>query len=67
MTDDVSIAGLALKTHTFGVALIESVDFSDDSIPFDGLMGLAQSVRTQDTFSLPRNDLVLRHFLNNKL
>ncbi|KAG6850695.1 hypothetical protein H0H93_009853 [Arthromyces matolae] len=43
VTDDVSIAGLALTTHTFGVANVESVDFSDDSTPFDGLMGLAQS------------------------
>ena len=44
VTDDVSIAGLALKAHTFGVANTESVDFSSDTVPFDGLMGLAQSV-----------------------
>lgn len=44
VTDDVSVAGLALKAHTFGVATQESVDFSSDQTPFDGLMGLAQSV-----------------------
>ncbi|KAG6898201.1 hypothetical protein C0992_003313 [Termitomyces sp. T32_za158] len=53
VTDDVSIAGLALKTHTFGVALIESVDFSDDSTPFDGLMGLAQSTLSQQQTLTP--------------
>ena len=31
VTDDVSIAGLDLKAHTFGVALVESVDFSADT------------------------------------
>lgn len=45
ITDNLAIAGLQLNTHTFGVATTESVDFSDDSTPFDGLMGLAQSVR----------------------
>lgn len=45
ITDNLAVAGLALNTHTFGVATAESVDFSSDSVPFDGLMGLAQSVR----------------------
>lgn len=44
VTDDIVVAGLALKAHTFGVATTESVEFSDNSTPFDGLMGLAQSV-----------------------
>ena len=42
--DDINLAGLALKAHSFGVANVESVEFSDNSTPFDGLMGLAQSV-----------------------
>ena len=46
VTDNVNIAGLQLNTHTFGVALLESVQFSSDSVAFDGLMGLAQSVIT---------------------
>jgi hypothetical protein len=43
--DNIAVAGLSLPAHTFGVANVESVDFSSDAIPFDGLMGLAQSVR----------------------
>lgn len=46
ITDNINVAGLALNAHTFGVATQESVDFSADTVPFDGLMGLAQSVRT---------------------
>ncbi len=38
------MAGLSLDAHTFGVATDETVDFSADTTPFDGLMGLAQSV-----------------------
>ncbi|KAH8100901.1 acid protease [Cristinia sonorae] len=43
VTDDLDIAGLVLNAHTFGVATLESVEFSGDSTSFDGLMGLAQS------------------------
>ena len=43
IADNVSIAGLALDQHVFGVALLESQDFSNDTTKFDGLMGLAQS------------------------
>ena len=44
VTDNVVIAGLALNKHTFGVAYRESLDFADDAIPYDGLMGLALTV-----------------------
>ena len=44
IADNIAIANLQLDQHTFGVATIESVDFLDNSTPFDGLMGLAQSV-----------------------
>ncbi|CAL1717130.1 unnamed protein product [Somion occarium] len=47
ITDDINVAGLDLKAHTFGVAAVESVDFSSDQTPFDGLMGLAQSTLSQ--------------------
>lgn len=40
--DDLIIAGLDLKNHTMGVVTKESSDFSDNSVPFDGLMGLAK-------------------------
>jgi hypothetical protein len=46
ITDNVKIATLPLKQHTFGVAQVESVDFSSNTTPFDGLMGLAKSVRS---------------------
>jgi len=50
VTDDVEIAGLSLPQHTFGVANVETEDFSSDQTPFDGLMGLAQSsLSTQQT------------------
>ncbi|KAK0450069.1 acid protease [Armillaria borealis] len=42
-TDDVTIAGLLLQGHNFGIAEVESVDFASDSTEFDGLIGLAQS------------------------
>jgi hypothetical protein len=51
--DDISVAGLALKAHTFGVATTESVDFSSDSTPFDGLMGLAQSTLSEQRTPTP--------------
>ena len=44
VNDNIVVAGLALNGHTFGVANTESTDFSSDDTPFDGLMGLAQSV-----------------------
>ena len=41
VSDDVSIAGLALKNQVFGVALVEPSDSPNPH--FDGLMGLAKS------------------------
>jgi len=51
--DDISVAGLQLKAHTFGVATKESIDFSDNSTPFDGLMGLAQSTLSEQKTATP--------------
>jgi len=51
--DDITIAGLTLSGHTFGVANVESVQFSDNSIPYDGLMGLAQSTLSQQQTLTP--------------
>jgi len=55
--DDISIAGLVLKAHTFGVAATESVDFSGDTTPFDGLMGLAQSTLSEQRTPTPIESL----------
>jgi hypothetical protein len=50
--DNVGIAGLQLNAHTFGVTSEETVQFSSDTVAFDGLMGLAQSVsRLVDTIN----------------
>jgi len=53
VSDDVNVAGLALVNHTFGVAEQETVDFSDSSVPFDGLMGLAQSTLSEQKALTP--------------
>lgn len=57
VTDNVAIAGLQLNTHTFGVANTESVQFSSDSTPFDGLMGLAQSALSEQGVDTPVESL----------
>ncbi|CAO1622302.1 unnamed protein product [Jaminaea pallidilutea] len=41
--DTLYIGDFSLKDRTFGLATTESTDFSDESVPFDGLMGLAKS------------------------
>lgn len=40
--DKLKIAGMTLKNHSMAIITKESTDFSDNSVPFDGLMGLAQ-------------------------
>ncbi|KLO12797.1 acid protease [Schizopora paradoxa] len=57
ITDNVNIAGLALNKHTFGVATVESVQFSADTTTFDGLMGVAQSTLSQQGVSTPVQSL----------
>ncbi|KAI0058780.1 acid protease [Artomyces pyxidatus] len=57
ITDNVAIAGLQLNAHTFGVANTESVDFSSDQVPFDGLMGLAQSTLSEQQTLTPVESL----------
>lgn len=48
--DNVNMAGLQLNAHTFGVVNEETSQFSSNTVSFDGLMGLAQSVsRPVDT------------------
>ncbi|WVO19794.1 uncharacterized protein IAS62_001084 [Cryptococcus decagattii] len=41
--DTITVAGMTLDSHPIGVTLQESVQFADDKVPFDGLMGLAMS------------------------
>ncbi|KAJ1025468.1 hypothetical protein NDA13_004278 [Ustilago tritici] len=41
--DDMEIASLNLASYTFAVTKQESSDFADETVPFDGLLGLARS------------------------
>jgi len=55
ITDDVTIAGLTLSGHNFGVAQLETVDFTNAS--FDGLMGSAISTLSQQQVLTPVESL----------
>ena len=50
--DVMTIAGNTI-TQPFGVALQESVEFSASTVPFDGLVGLAQSVLSEEGVPTP--------------
>jgi len=56
--DNLKIGNFSLPGHTFGVADLESVQFADNSVPFDGLMGLAQSRLSQQGALTPPEALV---------
>ncbi|KAG5634385.1 hypothetical protein H0H81_002148 [Sphagnurus paluster] len=45
--DTLVIAGLKLPNYRFGVARVESGEFTPDYIPFDGLAGLAKATISQ--------------------
>jgi hypothetical protein len=55
--DNVVIAGLPLTKHVFGVASLESIEFSSNQTPFDGLMGLAKSSLSQQQTPTPIESL----------
>ncbi|KAK2460906.1 hypothetical protein APHAL10511_007376 [Amanita phalloides] len=57
VTDDLAFAGFSLRKHRFGVANQESVQFSDNSVPSDGLMGLAKSTLSQQKNLTPVESL----------
>ncbi|CAE6456844.1 unnamed protein product [Rhizoctonia solani] len=57
ITDDVVIAGLKLPAHTFGAASVESVEFSSNDTPFDGLVGLAKSTLSNQKVDTPPESL----------
>lgn len=58
--DNVNIAGLELMNHTFGVTTTESVQFASDATAFDGIMGLAHSVRSSSWVGVFRTHLVVQ-------
>ncbi|KAF5367125.1 hypothetical protein D9758_003998 [Tetrapyrgos nigripes] len=49
--DYVTIAGLSLQGHKFGIATAESDAFTGDDVPFDGILGLAKSKYSPQTIS----------------
>lgn len=67
ITDNVVLAGLPLNDHTFGVATTESDDFSSDDIPFDGLMGLAQSTLSEQGVLTPIESLASQGTLSEAI
>jgi len=67
ITDDIVVAGLTLKAHTFGVATQETADFSADTVPFDGLMGLAQSTLSQQKTLTPVESLAQQGLISDAI
>ncbi|KAJ7062712.1 acid protease [Mycena amicta] len=65
--DDISIAGLSLKAHTFGVAITESDEFAKDSVPFDGLMGLAKSTLSNQRVPTPVEALASQGLISSAI
>jgi len=53
VNDNVLFGNLVLGNHTFGTAKKESVDFSDNSVPFDGLVGLGLSSLSEQGVPTP--------------
>lgn len=66
ISDNVNIAGLALAQHTFGVALVESQDFTNGSV-FDGLMGLAQSPLSNQGVLTPVDSLAKQGLISKAI
>ncbi|EPT01339.1 hypothetical protein FOMPIDRAFT_1023268 [Fomitopsis schrenkii] len=67
VSDNVNIAGLALDNHTFGVANVESTDFSADTVPFDGLMGLALSTLSEEGVDTPPESLAKQGLIDEAI
>lgn len=65
ITDNVNLAGLALNTHTFGVAQQETVQFTGAS--FDGLMGLAQSTLSEQKTLTPVESLAQNGLISDAI
>ncbi len=65
VTDNVVIAGLNLSGHTFGVATIETEDFSGNRTIFDGIMGLSHSTLSQQKTLTPVESLTKAGLIKN--
>ncbi|KAF9648814.1 acid protease [Thelephora ganbajun] len=67
VSDNLNIAGLALVKHVFGVALVESQDFSGNATKFDGLMGLAQSTLSNQRVLTPVESLAKQGLISEAI
>jgi len=67
ISDNINVAGLALDKHVFGVALVESADFSGDTTKFDGLMGLAKSSLSNQGVLTPVEALAKQGLINEAI
>lgn len=67
VSDNLNVAGLALDKHVFGVALVESVDFSGDTTKFDGLMGLAKSTISNQSVPTPVESLAKQGLISEAI
>jgi len=67
VTDNVVIGNFSLPAHTFGVANNESVQFSSNTVPLDGLMGLAQSTLSQQKVLTPIESMQQAGLMQNAI
>ncbi|KIJ32489.1 hypothetical protein M422DRAFT_35793 [Sphaerobolus stellatus SS14] len=63
--DNIAIAGMSLNNHTFGIAQVESSDFT--GADFDGLMGLAQSGLSNQGVPTPVESLALQGLISEAI
>jgi len=62
-----TVAGLTLTAHSMGVATQESDDFASDSVPFDGLVGLAQSTLSEQGVLTPVESLAQQGLISEAI
>jgi len=67
ISDNLNIAGLALDKHVFGVALVESEQFSGNTTKFDGLMGLAKSILSNQSVLTPVESLAKQGLISEAI
>jgi len=65
--DNVVIDGLSLPDHTFGVANVQSSDFSAFAIPYEGLMGLGLSSGSEQGVAQPVDALASQGLIKDAI
>jgi len=67
ITDNVTIAGLNLSQHRFGVATSETKEFSSNDVAFDGIIGLARTELSNQNNPTPVDALVAARLIDNAI